>query len=142
VVLDSALFLAAYRILTPGKAALRDLLPGSVVAGVAWAVLQGAGTYLVGHQLRHSNEVYGFFGLVLGLLWWLYLTAQVVLYAAEVNVVRKLRLWPRSLVQPPLTKADRAVLVSYAVEQQRRPEQEVSVRFEDGPGSSSERAAP
>jgi hypothetical protein len=65
-----------------------------------------------------------------------------VLYAAEVNVVRKLRLWPRSLVQPPLTKADRAVLVSYAVEQQRRPEQEVSVRFEDGPGSSSERAAP
>jgi uncharacterized BrkB/YihY/UPF0761 family membrane protein len=133
VLLDCALFICAFRILTPGKPALRDLLPGSIVAGVAWAVLQGAGTYLIGHQLRHSNEVYGFFGLVLGLLWWLYLGAQVVLYAAEVNVVRRLHLWPRSLVQPPLTPADRTVLVAYATEQQRRPEEEVSVRFEDEP---------
>lgn len=132
VVIDSVLFLAAYRILTPHKPpTVRDLLPGSVLAGVAWAVLQGAGTYLVGHQLRHSNEVYGFFGLVLGLLWWLYLTAQVVLYAAEVNVVRHHHLWPRSLVQPPLTAADRRVLASYATEQQRRPEEDVSVRFTD-----------
>jgi YihY family inner membrane protein len=143
VVLDSALFLAAYRILTPGKRALRDLMPGSVLAGIAWAVLQGTGTYLIDHQLRHANEVYGFFGLVLGLLWWLYLTAQVVLYGAEVNVVRRLHLWPRSLVQPPLTPADRTVLVAYATEQQRRPEEEVSVRFDDDTDvAPAERAAP
>jgi YihY family inner membrane protein len=142
VLLDSLLFLAAYRVLTPHKPpTLRDLLPGSILAGFVWAVLQGAGTYLVGHQLRHSNEVYGFFGLVLGLLWWLYLTGQVVLYAAEVNVVRHHRLWPRSLVQPPLTPADRQVLSAYATEQQRRPEEEVSVRFEDDQGRRG-RAAP
>jgi len=129
VIVDVGLFTAAFRILTPKEVALRELLPGALAGGIGWAVLQNAGTYLVGHELKHMSGVYGLFAIVLGLLWWMYLTAQVVLYVAEINVVKSRRLWPRSLTQPPLTEADEKLYAAYAHEQRRRPEQHVSVGF-------------
>jgi YihY family inner membrane protein len=133
--LNAAVFVAAFRLLTPKQIALRDLIPGAVLAGIAWTVLQVGGAYLVAHQLRHSSQVYGFFAIVLGLLSWLYLSAQVSLYAAELNVVRARRLWPRSVLQPPLTEPDRAVLRDIVEQEIRRPEQRVNVGFveTDGP---------
>ena len=122
--------------MTPRQVATRDLVPGAVVAGVIWSVLQAFGGYLVGHQLRHADQVYGFFGTVLGLMSWLYLGAQVTLYSAEFNVVRSRQLWPRSIVQPPLTPADEAALTAIAMQEERRPEQDVRVTFDVG-GSSS-----
>jgi YihY family inner membrane protein len=94
------LFLVAFRVLTPRQIPSRELGVGALVAGVAWQVLQAVGGYLVGRYLRHASEVYGLFAIVLGLLFWLYLGAQLTLYAAEVNVVAARRLWPRSLLQP------------------------------------------
>jgi YihY family inner membrane protein len=93
------LFLLVFRVLTPRQIPTRQLIAGALVAGVAWQVLQAVGGYLVGHYLRHASEVYGLFAIVLGLLFWLYLGAQLTLYAAEVNVVAARRLWPRSLLQ-------------------------------------------
>jgi hypothetical protein len=75
--------------------------------------------------------VYGFFAVVLGLLSWLFLGSQLTLYAAEVNVVLSRRLWPRSLLQPPLTQPDRRTLVDLAKQEERRPEQSVQVSFTD-----------
>lgn len=66
------------------------------------------GTY-VPHHFLHSDSVYGVFATVLGLLAWIYLGVEITVYAAEINVVVARRLWPRSIVQPPLTQADRAV---------------------------------
>jgi hypothetical protein len=43
------------------------------------------------------------------------------------------KLWPRSIVQPPLTEADRAALVFQALQNQRRNEEQVSVTFTDRP---------
>lgn len=130
VVVDFGLFLAAFRILTPKEVGTGELVSGAVAGGVAWAALQLGGTALVGHELKHMSQTYSVFASVLGLLWWLYISSQVVLYVAEINVVKSRRLWPRSLVQPPLTDADRQMLVAYATAQQRRPEQKVSVGFE------------
>jgi hypothetical protein len=48
-----------------------------------------------------------------------------------VNVVRKRRLWPRAIVQPPLTDADERALKSYAEQEERRPEEDVIVRIEE-----------
>lgn len=135
VIVDFGLFLAAFRILTHKEVPTRDLVSGAVAGGIAWAVLQLAGTALVGHELRHMDQTYSVFASVLGLLWWLYLSAQVVLYVAEINVVRSRRLWPRSLVQPPLTSADRHMLAAYVTEQQRRPEQRVTVGFDQSAGA-------
>jgi uncharacterized BrkB/YihY/UPF0761 family membrane protein len=68
------------------------------------AGLAGHRWVLVGHYLRHTSQVYGVFAIVLGLLFWLYLGAQLTLYAAEVNVVAARRLWPRSRLRPPSTQ--------------------------------------
>jgi uncharacterized BrkB/YihY/UPF0761 family membrane protein len=73
--------------------------------------------------------VYGFFAIVLGLMAWLYLGAEVTLYGAEVNVVRARRLWPRSILQPPLTAADQRALIDLARQEERRPEQAINVEF-------------
>ncbi|HUC36790.1 MAG TPA: YihY/virulence factor BrkB family protein [Acidimicrobiales bacterium] len=123
------LFSAVFRILTPARVPLRTLLPGAVVGGVGWTLLQSLGGYLVGHELRHASSVYGFFGIVLGLMWWIYLGVELALYAAELNVVRSRHLWPRSIVQPPFTQADRLMLSTYVKEAQRRPEQRLSTGF-------------
>src|SRR5207237_279332 len=83
-----------------------DLIPGAVVAGVAWAILQALGGYIVGHQLKGASQTYGVFAVVIGLLSWLYLQAQITLLAAEVNVVLVRKLWPRSLSGKTAAEAD------------------------------------
>ena len=127
---NAGIFFLGYRLLTPKVVATRDLAPGTLIAAVGWTVIQAIGGYLVAHQLRQTSEVYGFFAIVLGLLLFLSLGAQLTIYAAEVNVVRARRLWPRS-IQPPLTGPDRAALRGIAQREERRPEERVDVRFLD-----------
>ena len=126
------MYLAAFRVLTPNGIAARKLVPGAVAGGLAWTVLQALGTYLV-HHFLHSDSVYGVFGTVLGLMAWIYLGVEITVYAAEINVVVARRLWPRSIVQPPLTEADRAVLSAQALQNQRRDDQHVQVSFSTPP---------
>ena len=128
------LFLTGYRVLTGPRVPLRDQLPGAVLAGCGWTALQALGGYVVAHQLRHASQVYGFFGVVLGVISWLYLLSQITLYAAELNAVRVQHLWPRSIVQPPLTKADQEALTAIARREERRPEEDVEVRFPSDSG--------
>jgi YihY family inner membrane protein len=136
---NALMYLLAFRILTPKQISFREFRSGAIVGGIAWTIFQGAGGYLVGHQLKTSSQVYGFFGVVLGLLAFIYLAAQISLYAAEVNVVKYRRLWPRGLVQPPLTVADEEAMAALAKKETRIPEQEVDVGF-DGDGSDTGRA--
>ena len=91
------LFFAVFRLLTADEIATRDLLVGVVVAAVLWQILQHLGGFYVEHVVRHAKDTSGLFAFVLGLLTWLYLGGQVTLIAAEVNVVRAKRLWPRKL---------------------------------------------
>ena len=46
-------------------------------------------------------------------------------------MVLRYRLWPRSVTQPPLTRADRLVLRRLAQMEESRPEQQVSASFTD-----------
>ena len=95
LVLDFGLFVAVFVLLTSHPATVREILPGAVLATLAWEVLQHAGGYLVVHQLKKLSDTYGLFALVLGTLAWLHLGAQATLYAVTLNVVRARRLWPR-----------------------------------------------
>jgi YihY family inner membrane protein len=124
------MYIGAFRVLTPKGVPTHALIPGAIVGGVLWTVLQVLGTYLV-HHFLHSESLYGIFGTVLGLLAWIYLAVQVTVYSAEINVVLARRLWPRSIVQPPLTEADRSSMALQALQNQRRPEQHVTVTFDD-----------
>ena len=129
------LYLAGFRVLTPKGVPSRQLVPGAVTGGIIWTVLQALGAFLVHHYL-HSDSVYGVFATVLGLMAWIYLAAETTVYSAEVNVVLARQLWPRALIQPPLTEADRASMALQALQNQRRPEQQVQVSFSDRPSSA------
>jgi YihY family inner membrane protein len=138
VSVNVVLYFAAFRTLTPKQVKTKWLLPGVITGGVAWTVLQAAGGYVVGHDLKGASALYGLFGIVLGLMAWIYLGAEVTLYSAEINTVLHDRLWPRGLVHPPLTEADQRSLAYQATENQQRPEQEVVTRFSGRPMTQDE----
>ena len=98
MVLNVGVFWLSFRIATARLVRWRDMVIGAVIAAACWQLLQVLGGYVVGHQLHRASELYGTFGIVLGLLAWLYLQAEVTLYAAEIDVVVARRLWPRSLL--------------------------------------------
>jgi YihY family inner membrane protein len=134
-----AVFAFAFRVLTVAHVSWRDVLPGAVFAAVAWTILLMLGGWLVDRHLRNASHVYGFFAIVIGLLAWISLAAQLFLLAAEINVVRVRRLWPRSLAAPPLENKDREVLAGQAEEERARPEERVNVTFEEPSDAGGER---
>lgn len=129
LLLNMGLFLAAFRFMTSGTIATRCLLIGALLAAVAWTILQVLGGIYIGHVFKHSTSTYGFFGIVIALLVWLHLGAQITLYAAEVNVVVARRLWPRSLLGPPSRRADERALTALAKVEERHETEKVDVEF-------------
>jgi membrane protein len=131
--LNFGLFLAAFRFMTADSVATRCLWIGVLVAGIFWEILQVVGGYYIGHVFKHSTDTYGFFGLVIALLVWLHLGAQLTLYSAELNVVITRRLWPRSLFGPPSVPADEKTLTALAKVEERHDSEQIEVEFTDEP---------
>ena len=134
--LNLALVIVAYLLLTARRLALREILPGAVIAAVVWQVLQWLATYYLGHMLRGASATYGLFGIVLGLLAWIYLGALTLVFCAEINAVRSRRLWPRSLLTPftdnvLLTAGDRRAYTSYAATERHKGFERIDVNFDD-----------
>jgi YihY family inner membrane protein len=131
VALSFGVFLSSFMVLTAKPLGWSDVWLGAVLATVFWTALQLLGTWYVGRVLRNASVVYGFFAVVIALLSWLFIGVQTTLFAAEINVVRNYRLWPRSMVQPPLTDADKRTFDRLARMEVRRPEFGVTVVFHD-----------
>jgi YihY family inner membrane protein len=137
------LFVLGFRALTVRDVSVRDVLPGAVLSAVAWQILQSLGAFFVSHGLMGSTQVYGLFGIVLGLLAWIYIEATIIVLAAELNAVLSRRLYPRSLLTPfvedvDLTHADRRSYISYASTQRFKEQQTINVEFEPRRGSGEE----
>ena len=130
VLVNSAWFALAFKILLPAAVSWREALPGSLLAAVGWQVLLLLGSTLVDHQLRGATAAYGFFGIVLGLLAWLAVLATLLVLAAEVNVVAARRLWPRGFIAPPTTPSDHVALEATAKVQERLANERIDVRFD------------
>jgi membrane protein len=133
VVLDVVLVVAAFRILTVRDVTIRDVLPGGILAGVTFFVLQELSAFIISRHLKSAQSTYGHFATVITILWWFYLQSVVTLLGAQLNVVLKERLYPRSLVKGIQTDADRRVLQAYAAERAYHPDEEVVARV---PGSA------
>ncbi len=143
LVLNVLIFLVAYRVLTVEDVSWRDVFVGAIFAGVVWTVLQALGGYVIGHKLESAESTYGFFAVVIGLLTWIYLGAQVTLLGAEMNVVRARRLWPRALDPDRMTQADERALRDHARVEERREEETVEVQFgNDGGAGAPQAGAP
>ena len=91
------LFMYIFTIGTSKHMKREDLHLGAAISAVGLLLLQFAGVTLVKHYLRNLQGLYGQFGLVLSILFWVYLQAQVVVYAVTTNVVHAKHLWPVSL---------------------------------------------
>jgi uncharacterized BrkB/YihY/UPF0761 family membrane protein len=124
-----ALFMTAFTLLVAIDLSWRELLPGVIVATICWQLLQHLGGFYIHHTLKRTGPLYGVFALVLGLLAWLYLGAQMTLFAAEINVVKARRLWPRSFFSPPLLEADKRALTESAEVEERLEQENVEVDF-------------
>ncbi len=124
LLLNIALFWLGFRLATSREVEGKDMRLSAVLAAIAWQILQLVGGTIIHHA---TNSAYGAFGVVLGLLAWFYLQAQITLYVVELDVVRARRLWPRSLVPPPLTEADLRAYQAYAEAGLLRPELAVKV---------------
>lgn len=120
LVLNIGLFWLTFKLATASEVSWRDLRLGAIISAVSWQILLLLGGFIVGHALRRSSALYGVFGVVLGLLAWLYLQAQVTLYAVEVCTVRSWRLWPRAL-RPPPTDQDKLAVDRHARAERRLP---------------------
>lgn len=129
LVVNVVLFFTAFRFLTARVVKSSDLWIGVGVASVLWTILQSVGGVYIRHVVSRDGNTYGTFAFVIALLVWLHLGAQLTLYAAEINVVVKLHLWPRSLLGPPAAPADRRTLTAIAKVEERHPEQQVDVAF-------------
>ncbi|HVS58440.1 MAG TPA: YihY/virulence factor BrkB family protein [Candidatus Saccharimonadales bacterium] len=101
------IFVFLFRVSLAKNVEVRELVGGAVVAALGLTLLQVAGGFVVTHELKNLNSLYGSFAVTLGLLFWLSLQAQVIVYALEVNTVRAQKLWPRSLVGDEPTEADK-----------------------------------
>ncbi|HVX24561.1 MAG TPA: YihY/virulence factor BrkB family protein [Candidatus Saccharimonadales bacterium] len=100
------LFQVLLNISLPERVALKQTRSAALSAAIGLVVLQTLGGYLLKRELKDLDALYSYFALALGLLFWLYLQAQVICYALEIAAVHTHELWPRSLYGKPSTPAD------------------------------------
>jgi YihY family inner membrane protein len=130
LLLDVGLVLAAFRILTTRSVSTRDVLPGGIVAGIVFFILQEASALIISDHLKSAQSTYGHFATVITILWWLYLQSVVTLLAAQLNVVLRDRLYPRSIASLPPTEADQRVLRAYTDERAHHARENATARVD------------
>jgi membrane protein len=107
LVINVGLFLLSFHFLCEQPPGWWELLPGAALAAAFWTVLQSVGGIYIKH-IGKSDNTYGTFALVLGILTWLHLGTQLTLYSVEFTTVLKGRRWPRSLFDNPDQQPKRA----------------------------------
>lgn len=106
-------FLFIIRLAVSVKLPLSNIWVGAATAAVSLVILQSFGGYILAHEMKNLNNLYGTFAIVLGLIFWIYIQTQVLFYAFEIDTVRVNKLWPRSL-RGSMTSADRKAYEMYA----------------------------
>lgn len=132
--LDVGLFLVAFRFLTDRRITFNDVLPGALLSGVAFWVLEQLSSFIISRHLQNVQPTYGHFATVITILWWFYLQAVFTLLGAQLNVVLRRRRYPRAVGGGSETEADRRTLRAYAESRTYEQREQVDTRFGDDPG--------
>lgn len=141
-VLDVVLFTVAFRMLTDRELTWRDVLPGALLSGSVFWILEQVSSYIISRRLQHAQSTYGHFATVITILWWFYLQGVITLLGAQLNVVLHERLYPRSLSKDS-SPADERALQSYAQSRSYEEGERVETELpdEDSPKDGSRRHA-
>lgn len=124
-----------FRFAATGQHSFVRAAPGGYSLAVMWQLLQLLGAAYVDRVLVDTSSMTKTFGLVLGLIGFLWIGAVMAVLAMEINVVLTRRLWPRALLAPftdnvELTEADRRAYASYARMQRHKGFEKVQVTWE------------
>ncbi len=142
IVLNTGIIATAFRRATVAPIGWREVLPGAALAAVAWSVLQAVATGLLTSRIAGAQTQYGTFAVVVGLLFWFFLLAQITLYCAELNAVLAFRLWPRGLATVVRgqadTEADIRAYRHYAAREQQAANMSVEVHVVTAPSTQAE----
>lgn len=106
----------------------KDMMVGTALAAAVIQLLLTFGSVLLAHQLKSFDSLYGTFAVVFGMLFWIYLLAQVVVYAVEIDSVRHLKLWPRAIQTEHPTEADLQAYELYSHVGQFIPKEEKATK--------------
>lgn len=129
IVLDVGLYVVAFRMLTDREVSTRNVLPGALLSGLAFWLLQQLSSLIIFRYLQNAQRIYGNFATVITILSWFYLQSVVTLVGAQLNVVLTERLHPRRLLTTPVTEADQRAYDSYAKERTYHADQRVQIEF-------------
>jgi YihY family inner membrane protein len=87
IAITIAVYATAYKFLPAVQQKWSDVLPGAIVAGVGFTLLNLAGTVYLARGQSARNDTFGTFAAAAALLLASYLISQITLLAAEVNLV-------------------------------------------------------
>jgi membrane protein len=105
-----ALFALLYRFLPRATLSWADVWPGAIVGGVGWEVLKRAFVWYT-TSAADWTAIYGPITGVIGLLLWLYLSAQVLLFGAEFAAAYAHMLEEKHAPVPVLSESEIMALV-------------------------------
>lgn len=136
VLVVGAMLTILFRFAAAGQHSFRRAAPGGYALALMWQLLQLGGVLYVAEVLVDTTAMTKTFGLVLGLIGFLFIGAVMAVLAMEINVVIARRLYPRALLTPftdavDLTPADRRAYASYARMQRHKGFERVSVTWDD-----------
>jgi uncharacterized BrkB/YihY/UPF0761 family membrane protein len=125
-----------FRFAATGQHSFRRAAPGGFALAVMWQALQLLGALYVAEVLVGTTSMTKTFGLVLGLVGFLFIGSVMAVLAMEINVVIARRLYPRALLTPftdsvELTPADRRAYALYALMQRHKGFEHVSVTWDE-----------
>ncbi|MGH7194314.1 MAG: YhjD/YihY/BrkB family envelope integrity protein [Candidatus Saccharimonadales bacterium] len=96
----------------PRRLPRKETRVGAAAAAIGLVALQSLGGYILAHELRNLDALYSYFAVALGLLFWIYLQAQILYYAMEIAYVSSHGLWPRSIDGSLPTEVDKRLLAA------------------------------
>ena len=114
----------------PHRARISVIWPAALIGSVVVAGVLTWGASVLPRLVARSGAVYGSFATIVGVFTLMFVVGQVLVVSAEVAVVRRRRLWPRSLDPQRPTLADRRALTALARTQERLPVERIEARFD------------
>jgi uncharacterized BrkB/YihY/UPF0761 family membrane protein len=125
-----------FRVASAREHPIMRAAPGAFAVATMWQGLQYLGAAYVSAVLVNTSAMNQTFGLVLGLVGFIYIGAVMAVLGIELNVVLARKLYPRALLTPftdrvDLTDADRRAYTSHARAQRFKGFQTVEVTFDD-----------
>lgn len=91
----------------PRHIPFKQIWVGAAAAAIGLVILQLLGGFILARELKNLDALYSYFALSLGLLFWLYLQAQILCYAMEIATVSSGALWPRGMNAASPTEVDK-----------------------------------